>query len=49
MAHEPDYHLKLIIGDLTTRLAILSAELEKAQEEIASLKAPKARTKKEAS
>jgi len=49
MARDAEFHLKLIIGDLTTRLAILSSELEKAQEEIASLKAPKARTKKEAS
>ena len=49
MARDAEFHLMLIICDLTTRLAILSSELEKAQEEIASLKAPKARTKKEAS
>ena len=39
MAHEPDYHLKLIVGDLTTRLAILLAENERLQEELAALKA----------
>ena len=49
MAKDAEFHLKLMVGDLMTRLAIVSSELEKAQEEIATLKAPKARKKKEAS
>jgi len=51
MAHTPDYHLKLMIGDLNTKLAIVLAENEMLREEIgperlAALTAPKAKTKK---
>ncbi len=41
MANPADYHLKLIIGDLTARLAIVLAENERLQEELAAAKAAK--------
>ncbi len=38
MANTPEFHLKLIIGDLTTRLAIVLAENERLQEELVAAK-----------
>ncbi len=34
MANQADYHLKLIIGDMTAKLAIVLAENEALREEI---------------
>ncbi len=39
MANPADYHLKLLIGDLAARLAIVLAENERLQEELSSAKA----------
>ena len=36
MAQPPDFHLKLLIGDLAAQIAILRAEVEKLREQLAT-------------
>lgn len=38
MAQAPDYYFKLLCGDLTARLAMAMAEIEKLKEDLAALK-----------
>jgi len=40
MAQPPDYHLKLLIGDLTAQIAILRAENERLREQLPQLQVP---------
>jgi len=39
MAQPPDFHLKLLIGDLAAQLAILRADLERTTEDLAAARA----------
>jgi hypothetical protein len=49
MAHPPDYHMKLLVGDLVAQIVMLRAENEALHEQLATLQPLESETSAEGS